>query len=84
MVICGVNKTHTQKVIVANRLNLFASKLLMRGNTWSFFNTNIFPVTKTKQNKNKTFFSTVQKKQEKTNRYSKYKSNIKQKIIKYI
>lgn len=50
MVICGVNKTHTQKVIVANRLNLFASKLLMRGNTWSFFNTNIFPVTKTKQN----------------------------------
>lgn len=51
MVICGVNKTHTQKVIVANRLNLFASKLSMRGNTWSFFNTNIFKnETKQKQN----------------------------------
>lgn len=57
----------------------------MRGNTLSFFNTNIFPVTKTKQNKNKTFFFYgAKKKQEKTNRCSKYKSNIKQKIIKYI
>lgn len=53
MVICGVNKTHTQKVIVANRLNLFASKLSMRGNTWSFFNTNIFFSTVQKKNKRK-------------------------------